>query len=59
MILLYLQNTAKAIRTSSDREVALGRSMRDWMERDGAHCIGGEDGQRVARTGRLNFRLQP
>ena len=33
MILLYLQT--QAIRTSS-REVALGRSMRDWMERMGS-----------------------
>src|SRR4249920_2964976 len=38
MILLYLQT--QAIRTSS-REVALGRSMRDWMERMGL-AIGGE-----------------
>jgi hypothetical protein len=38
MILLYLQT--RAIRTNS-REVALGRSMRDWMERMGL-AIGGE-----------------
>lgn len=38
MILLYLQT--QAIRTGS-REVALGRSMRDWMERMGL-AIGGE-----------------
>src|ERR1700760_4813240 len=38
MILLYLQT--QAIRTGS-REVALGRSMRDWMERLGL-AIGGE-----------------
>ncbi len=38
MILLYLQT--QAIRTGS-REVALGRSMRDWMERMGL-SIGGE-----------------
>jgi Plasmid encoded RepA protein len=38
MILLYLQT--QAIRTSS-REVELGRSMRDWMERMGL-AIGGE-----------------
>ena len=38
MILLYLQT--QAIRTSS-REVALGRSMRDWMERMGL-SVGGE-----------------
>jgi hypothetical protein len=38
MILLYLQT--QAIRTRS-REVALGRSMRDWMERMGL-SIGGE-----------------
>lgn len=38
MILLYLQT--QAIRTSS-REVALGRSMRDWMERMGL-AVGGE-----------------
>jgi len=38
MILLYLQT--QAIRTNS-REVALGRSMRDWMERMGL-AIGGE-----------------
>jgi hypothetical protein len=38
MILLYLQT--QAIRTQS-REVALGRSMRDWMERMGL-AIGGE-----------------
>lgn len=38
MILLYLQT--QAIRTSN-REVALGRSMRDWMERMGL-AIGGE-----------------
>nr|WP_294563789.1 replication protein RepA [uncultured Rhodopila sp.] len=38
MILLYLQT--QAIRTSS-REVELGRSMRDWMERMGL-AVGGE-----------------
>ena len=38
MILLYLQT--QAIRTGS-REVALGRSMRDWMERMGL-SVGGE-----------------
>jgi len=38
MILLYLQT--QAVRTGS-REVALGRSMRDWMERMGL-AIGGE-----------------
>ena len=38
MILLYLQT--QAIRTGS-REVALGRSMREWMERMGL-AIGGE-----------------
>ena len=38
MILLYLQT--QAVRTNS-REVALGRSMRDWMERMGL-SIGGE-----------------
>jgi hypothetical protein len=38
MILLYLQT--QAIRTGN-REVALGRSMRDWMERMGL-SIGGE-----------------
>ncbi len=38
MILLYLQT--QAVRTGS-REVALGRSMRDWMERMGL-SIGGE-----------------
>jgi len=38
MILLYLQT--QAIRTGN-REVALGRSMRDWMERMGL-AIGGE-----------------
>ncbi len=38
MILLYLQT--QAVRTSS-REVALGHSMRDWMERMGL-AIGGE-----------------
>jgi hypothetical protein len=38
MILLYLQT--QAIRTSR-REVALGRSMRDWMERMGL-AVGGE-----------------
>jgi hypothetical protein len=38
MILLYLQT--QAIRTKS-REVALGRSMRDWMERMGL-SVGGE-----------------
>src|SRR3984893_5507331 len=38
MILLYLQT--QAIRTSS-REVALGRSMRDWMERMGLAIGGG------------------
>lgn len=38
MILLYLQT--QAIRTGS-REIALGRSMRDWMERMGL-SIGGE-----------------
>ena len=38
MILLYLQT--QAIRTKS-REVALGRSMRDWMERMGL-AVGGE-----------------
>ena len=38
MILLYLQT--QAIRTSS-REIALGRSMRDWMERMGL-AVGGE-----------------
>ena len=38
MILLYLQT--QAIRTNS-REVALGRSMRDWMERMGL-AVGGE-----------------
>ena len=38
MILLYLQT--QAIRTRS-REVALGRSMRDWMERMGL-AVGGE-----------------
>ena len=38
MILLYLQT--QAIRTHS-REVALGRSMRDWMERMGL-AVGGE-----------------
>lgn len=38
MILLYLQT--QAIRTAS-REVALGRSMRDWMERMGL-SVGGE-----------------
>src|SRR5690242_10935710 len=38
MILLYLQT--QAIRSGS-REVALGRSMRDWMERMGL-AIGGE-----------------
>ena len=38
MILLYLQT--QAIRTSS-REVALGRSMREWMERMGL-AVGGE-----------------
>ena len=38
MILLYLQT--QSIRTGS-REVALGRSMRDWMERMGL-AIGGE-----------------
>jgi hypothetical protein len=38
MILLYLQT--QAIRTNS-REVALGRSMRDWMERMGL-SVGGE-----------------
>ena len=42
MILLYLQT--QAIRTNS-REVALGRSMRDWMERMGL-SVGGE----TART---------
>src|SRR5271165_6411948 len=38
MILLYLQT--QAVRTRS-REVALGRSMRDWMERMGL-AVGGE-----------------
>lgn len=38
MILLYLQT--QAVRTGS-REVALGRSMRDWMERMGL-SVGGE-----------------
>jgi hypothetical protein len=38
MILLYLQT--QAVRTKS-REVALGRSMRDWMERMGL-SVGGE-----------------
>jgi hypothetical protein len=38
MILLYLQT--QAVRTGS-REIALGRSMRDWMERMGL-AIGGE-----------------
>lgn len=38
MILLYLQT--QAIRTNN-REVALGRSMRDWMERMGL-AVGGE-----------------
>ena len=38
MILLYLQT--QAVRTSS-REMALGRSMRDWMERMGL-AVGGE-----------------
>jgi len=38
MILLYLQT--QAVRTGS-REVALGRSMRDWMERMGL-AVGGE-----------------
>src|SRR5690242_8464567 len=38
MILLYLQT--QAVRTNS-REVALGRSMRDWMERMGL-SVGGE-----------------
>ena len=38
MILLYLQT--EAVRTKS-REVALGRSMRDWMERMGL-SVGGE-----------------
>jgi hypothetical protein len=38
MILLYLQT--QAVRTGS-REVALGRSMRDWMERMGL-TVGGE-----------------
>jgi hypothetical protein len=38
MILLYLQT--QAVRTGS-REIALGRSMRDWMERMGL-AVGGE-----------------
>jgi Plasmid encoded RepA protein len=38
MILLYLQT--QAVRTGS-REIALGRSMRDWMERMGL-SVGGE-----------------
>jgi hypothetical protein len=38
MILLYSQ--IQAVRTGS-REIALGRSMRDWMERMGL-AIGGE-----------------
>jgi hypothetical protein len=43
MILLYLQT--QAIRTSS-REVALGRSMRDWMERMGL-AVGGETAKAI------------
>jgi hypothetical protein len=43
MILLYLQT--QAVRTGS-REVGLGRSMRDWMERMGL-AIGGETAHRA------------
>ena len=53
MILLYLQT--QAVRTGS-REVELGRSMRDWMERMG--LVGRRrDGPQPARTGRPDFRL--
>ena len=55
MILLYLQT--QAVRTGS-REVALGRSMRDWMERMGL-AIGGETAHSPARTGRPDLRLHP
>src|ERR1700710_2181062 len=56
MILLYLQT--QAIRTSS-REVALGRSMRDWMERMGL-AIGGETARALRGQGaRVRGRERP
>jgi hypothetical protein len=57
MILLYLQT--QAIRTSS-REVALGRSMRDWMERMGL-AVGGETAhalrEQAARISACNLKF--
>lgn len=51
MILLYLQT--QAIRTSS-REVELGRSMRDWMERMGL-SVGGETARSLReQAGRIS-----
>jgi hypothetical protein len=51
MILLYLQT--QAVRTGS-REVALGRSMRDWMERMGV-SVGGETARSLReQAGRIS-----
>jgi hypothetical protein len=51
MILLYLQT--QAVRTGS-REVALGRSMRDWMERMGL-SVGGETARSLReQAGRIS-----
>ena len=51
MILLYLQT--QAVRTQS-REVALGRSMRDWMERMGL-SVGGETARSLReQAGRIS-----
>ena len=51
MILLYLQT--QAVRTGS-REIALGRSMRDWMERMGL-SIGGETARSLReQAGRIS-----
>jgi hypothetical protein len=55
MILLYLQT--QAVRTKS-REVALGRSMRDWMERMGL-SVGGETAHGLKGTGSPNIGLHP
>jgi hypothetical protein len=56
MILLYLQT--QAVRTGS-REVALGRSMRDWMERMGL-AIGGETARSLKeQAARIDVRSPP
>src|ERR1019366_2126532 len=60
LILLYLQT--EALRTGS-REVELGRSLRDWLCRDGVSVGGpsgklGTDQAEPASRGRLTFHIQ-